>query len=287
MSRIWVSGEGGQLASEIKELSTSHSEAFFFTRSSVLDISNERDVTHFVDQQGIDTIINCAAYTQVDKAEEEIARARHTNAHAVELLANISKERDIKLIHFSTDYVFDGIQSHPYTENDQPNPQSVYGQTKLEGENAIRKVAPQRAAIIRTSWLYSSYGQNFIKTILKLAKERGHLQVVSDQLGAPTYAADLAECTLTLLPHIARGVEVFHYANSGSTSWYNYTQKAVKIARLNCQIEPILTKDYPTVAPRPAYSLLDTSKIRKRLGIAVPRWEESLLKCLNKIGLVA
>ncbi|WP_297503501.1 dTDP-4-dehydrorhamnose reductase [Thermococcus sp.] len=280
-----VTGVNGQLGSEIRELSSGYKYNFYFTDSSVLDITDFAKVKEFLEANKIDIIINCAAYTAVDKAEEDEVNADRVNHLAVENLATIAKDRNIKLIHVSTDYIFDGKNFKPYIEDDITNPTGVYGKTKLDGENAMREITPKNSIIIRTSWVYSSFGDNFVKTMLCLGKERDSLGVIFDQTGTPTYARDLAKAILDILPNITNDrVEIYNYSNEGVLSWYDFAREIMKMAKIHCKINPIETKDYPTQAKRPYYSVLNKSKIKKELKLTIPYWKDSLDECLRKLG---
>ena len=244
MSNVLVTGSNGQLGSEIRELSTD--DTFFFTDSSSLDISEFELVKKFIKEKEIDVIINCAAYTAVDKAEEDEKQADKINHIAVKNLAQVAKDNDIKLIHVSTDYVFDGKNYKPYCEDDTTNPNSVYGVTKLAGENALKDIAPKNSIIIRTSWVYSSYGNNFVKTMPYLGKSKDELGVIYDQVGTPTYAKDLACAILDIYPKLENEKpEIYHYTNEGVLSWYDFAKEIMKMAKLECKINPIETKEYP------------------------------------------
>ena len=285
MNNILVTGSNGQLGSEIKEISSNYPYNFFFTDRSELDISNKISIVNFIETNSINTIINCAAYTAVDKAEEEKELADKINHIAVKYLAEISKENNIKLIHISTDYVFNGQNYKPYTEDDITNPNSVYGKTKLDGEAALQKINPKNSIIIRTSWVYSSYGANFVKTMLRLGRERDELGVIFDQVGTPTYAGDLAKAILEILPNIkSEKVQIYNYSNEGVLSWYDFSKEIIRMAKLECRINPIETKEYPTPASRPHYSLLNKSKIKQKFNISIPYWKDSLEDCLRKMG---
>ncbi len=282
MLNILVTGSKGQLGSEIESLFIDCPYNFIFTDKDELDISNQKVINSFIKKHDIDVIINCAAYTAVDRAEEEQALADKINHQAVNYLAQASKENNIKLIHISTDYVFDGTNFKPYIEIDNTNPQSVYGQTKLDGEKALQAINPKNSIIIRTSWLYSSFGNNFVKTMLKLGKEKETLGVIFDQVGTPTYANDLAKAILDIIPKLNNEkVEVYHYSNEGVLSWYDFAKEIMKMAKIECQINPIETKNYPTPALRPHYSLLNKGKIKKEFNINIPFWKDSLDKCLR------
>jgi len=285
MNNILVTGSNGQLGSEIRDLSNKYDYNFFFTCRDDLDIANEEDVKNYIETNNIKIIINCAAYTAVDKAEEDKLNADKINNLAVKNLAQIAKEKNIKLVHVSTDYVFDGTNHKPYTEDDVTNPNGVYGKTKLDGENAMQDINPKNSIIIRTSWVYSSFGNNFVKTMLRLGKERDELGVIFDQVGTPTYARDLAECILDILPNIKNEkVSIYNYSNEGVLSWYDFAKEIMKMAKLDCKVNPIETKAYPTPATRPHYSLLNKSKIKEDFDIIIPYWKDSLDKCLLVIG---
>ena len=285
MFNILVTGSNGQVGSEIKELSIHYPYTFYFTSKDDLNIINEKAIEAFILKNNITAIINCAAYTAVDKAESEIELADKINHQAIKHFAIIAKDKNIKLIHISTDYVFDGTNHKPYIETDNTNPQSVYGQTKLDGEKVIQMINPTNSIIIRTSWVYSSYGNNFVKTMLRLGKERESLGVIYDQIGSPTYAKDLAKTILDILPKINNTqTEVYNYSNEGVCSWYDFAKEIMKIAKLTCKINPIETSQYPTPAQRPHYSLLNKSKIKNDYTIDIPYWRDSLEHCLRTMG---
>lgn len=282
---ILVTGSNGQLGSEIKELSKNYSYNFFFTDRSNIDITSKDNIKAFCQTNNINVIINCAAYTAVDKAESDIENADLINRKAVKKLAKISKELNIKLIHISTDYVFDGKNFKPYIEEFQTNPQGVYGKTKLDGENEMRDINPKNSIIIRTSWVYSSFGNNFVKTMLRLGREKESLGVIFDQVGTPTYAKDLAKTILDIIPRITNEkVEIYNYSNEGVLSWYDFAKEIMRMAKLNCKINPIETFQYPTPAKRPHFSLLNKSKIKSTFNIEIPFWKDSLDECLKIMG---
>ena len=282
---ILVTGSKGQVGSEIKELSSSYNYNFFFTSRDELDISNKEEIKNFIELNNINTIINCAAYTAVDKAEDEIELADKINHRAVKKLAKISEEKNIKLIHISTDYVFDGTNYKPYCEEYQTNPKSVYGKTKLDGELEILRINPSNSIIIRTSWVYSFYGNNFVKTMLRLGRNKESLGVIFDQVGTPTYAKDLAKTILNILPQIKNEkVEIYNYSNEGVLSWYDFAKEIMKMAKIDCEVNPIETYQYPTPAARPHYSLLNKSKIKNSFNIDVPFWKDGLDDCLRRLG---
>lgn len=284
MLNILVTGSNGQLGSAILSLKNNFSNyKFLYTDIDELDLGNFSEVENYISINGIDLIINCGAYTNVDKAEDEPHLADAINNLAVENLARIAKEFHLKLIHISTDYVFDGNSFEPYAELDEPNPQSVYGLTKMKGEQALLKINPDDSSIIRTSWLYSENGHNFVKTILKLAEEKERIYVVSDQLGAPTYANDLAQAILQMIPLLkSDGVQIYHYSNKGKCSWFQFAQEIIELTGKTCKVEPILSEKFETKAKRPKFSLLNTEKIERVFQLVIPNWEDSLKKCLLK-----
>jgi len=284
---ILVTGSNGQLGSEIRELSPKYPYNFFFTDVNDLDITEEDDIKKYVNEKNIDLIINCAAYTAVDRAEEEKEKADLVNHKAIKYLANMAKEKDIPLIHISTDYVFDGKNYKPYIEEDQVNPQGIYGLTKLKGEEAF-KASGASGIIIRTSWVYSYFGHNFVKTMLKL-KDRGELGVVFDQAGTPTYAKDLAKSILEIINKNLEKIknkkaEIYHYSNEGVISWYDFAKAIFEIENINIKVNPIESNDYPTPAKRPHYSVLNKKKIKNEFNIKIPYWRESLNECLQRIN---
>ena len=285
MTNILVTGSKGQVGSELQALADDYEYDFYFTDRDSLDITDTNQIEAFVNKNKIDIIINAAAYTAVDKAEEDEVNADKVNHLAVKNLAEVAKEHDIKLIHISTDYVFDGKNYKPYNEDDATNPNGVYGATKLAGEQAMQTINPNNSIIIRTSWVYSSFGANFVKTMLRLGKERDELGVIFDQVGTPTYAKDLAQVIFAIIPTINNeNVEIYHYANEGVLSWYDFAKEIMRMAKLDCQIDPIETKEYPTPAKRPHYSLLNKAKIKKEFGITIPYWKDSLDECLRTLG---
>lgn len=281
---ILITGGNGQLGQEFQYLSKINTQHhFIFIDKEELDITSFLKLDEFFNKQKIDVIVNCAAYTAVDKAESEKDLAYSINVLGPQNLAIIAKKYNIKLIHFSTDYVFDGRNYLPYKESDLPNPKSIYGQTKFNGENEIIKNS-EIYAIIRTSWLYSQYGNNFVKTITKLAMERGELKVIFDQIGTPTYARDLANTVLYILPILNKeNSGIYNYSNEGVTSWYDFAKNICKLQNINCRISPIETKDYPTPAQRPNYSVFNKEKIKKIFNIEIPQWQDSLEKCIHEL----
>jgi len=285
MFNILVTGANGQLGSELRELSVSYPQHhFFFTDVATLDITDKKSIDLFIRENKITTIINCAAYTAVDKAESEPKLADKINHLAVQYMAEAAKVYSCKFIHISTDYVFAGTNYLPYKETDKPNPQSVYGSTKLAGELALQKINPENAIIIRTSWVYSGYGNNFVKTMLRLGNERKELGVIYDQIGTPTYAGDLAKTILEILPKIEnKKVEIFHFSNEGVCSWYDFAKAIFESTNTNCKVNPISTAQYPTAAKRPQYSILDKTNIKERFNVDIPNWRDALKECLSKI----
>ena len=281
MSKILITGSKGQLGSEFKILEPTHPEhQFIFTDADELDITDLVTVENFVARHRIDCIINCAAYTNVDKAETEREFAEKINAYGPANLAQAAKISNSLLIHISTDYVFDGKSNIPYKESDPVNPQGHYGTTKLAGEEAILKSGAM-ALIIRTAWLYSAFGHNFVKTMRKYGSERGELRIVADQTGTPTYAADFAAAIIYIIPkYNGSGSEIYHYSNSGITTWYEFACEIVKLSEISCDVHPITTVEYPFPTPRPMYSVLDKSKIIRDFGLKIPPWQESLRRCI-------
>ncbi|RRD02902.1 dTDP-4-dehydrorhamnose reductase [Prevotella sp. OH937_COT-195] len=281
---ILVTGCNGQLGCEMQRLEAEHPEHNWInTDVAELDITNRTAIEQMVREKKIDGIVNCAAYTAVDKAESNAETCKLLNTTAPSYLAAAVESRGGWIIQISTDYVFDGTKHTPYTETDTPSPDSVYGSTKLEGELAVAK-ACSKAMIIRTAWLYSSYGNNFVKTMIRLGKEKERLGVIFDQIGTPTYARDLANVIMTA---ITKGIVpgTYHFSNEGVISWYDFTKAIHRIAGINsCQVMPIHTTEYPTPARRPAYSVLDKTKIKQTYGMEVPYWEESLVDCIRELS---
>ena len=283
---ILVTGSNGQLGSELLKLSELHSDyTFTFISRQELDLSDLEAIQTWLNDKSFDVIINCAAYTAVDKAESEQDLARTINATAVGTLASIAKEKNSSLIHISTDYVFDGKNFKPYSETDPTNPQGIYGQTKLEGEQAMLAINPAKSIIIRTSWVYSSFGNNFVKTMLRLGKEREELGVIFDQVGSPTSARDLAQAILSIIQHpklsAQKDTEIYHFSNEGVCSWYDFAKTIFELSAIPCLVKPIETLDYPTPAKRPHYSLLNKTKIKDAFDITIPYWKDSLQNCLD------
>ena len=288
--KIIVTGSKGQLGQSIQELSSDYPNlSFVFTDVEELDICDPAQVDTFFATEKPSFVVNCAAYTAVDKAEKEEMLAKKINHYAVANLANACKKSEAKLLHISTDYLFDGNKSTPYHERDIVRPQSVYGISKLEGETAILR-AEIKSIIIRTSWLYSTYGTNFVKTMLRLGKEKDELGIVSDQVGTPTYAGDLAKVLLDIIQMTSSDSKrfvsgIYHYSNEGVASWYDFTKAIFEYhPDINCKVNPIDTAAYPTPATRPAYSVLNKSKIKATFGIKIPYWRDSLKSCLIKLS---
>lgn len=281
MIKVLVTGSNGQLGSEIRKISGSFPEIeFAFTDVDELDITNPWKVADYLTTFKPAYLINCAAYTAVDKAETDLSTATLLNATAVGILAEQSAEIGCKIIHISTDYVFSGKGPRPYKEDDRVDPQSVYGKTKLDGEKLCQKMNPD-SLIIRTSWLYSTFGNNFVKTMVRLGNEKPELGVIADQIGTPTNAADLASAVLMIISSATKDEKAFipgiyHYSNEGVASWYDFAKAIFEIGGINCKAKPIATEDYPSFVPRPPYSVLNKSKIKLIFGIQIPHWRDSL-----------
>jgi len=285
MYNILVTGANGQLGKSIRDLSINYTYNFFFTTKLELDITSKDNIETFCKDNKITHIINCSAYTNVDEAEDNIELAYKVNHIGVKNLANISKIMNINLIHISTDYVFDGKNYKPYIESDIVNPIGVYGKSKLDGEKSLIDINPKNSIIIRTSWVYSKYGNNFVKTILRLAKDRDNLNVIYDQIGTPTYAKDLASTILEILPKISNiDIEIYNFSNEGVVSWFDFAKEIVKMSKIKCEINPIESKDYPTKVDRPYYSVLNKSKIKETFDIISPYWKDGLDNCLKELG---
>ncbi|HNY63775.1 MAG TPA: dTDP-4-dehydrorhamnose reductase [Bacteroidales bacterium] len=285
---ILVTGGEGQLGKCLKDWVTKYDSlyTFYFTDINELDITSKSAIYHYCAEHQIEYIINCAGYTAVDLAETEVEAAYLLNRDAVQFLAEVSHQLGIFLVHISTDFVFDEEgRTTPFVEDDQPSPLSIYGKSKLGGEELLRG-SGAHGVIIRTAWLYSEYGHNFVKTMLRLGSERSQIQVVADQLGSPTYAGDLAEIIMQIITQRSSlsGVTLFHYSHSGSCSWYQFAEAVMRFAQLPCDVVPIPSDSYPTPAKRPHYSVLSKEKIEKFLSISIPDWEERLENILkNKI----
>ena len=281
---ILLTGCNGQLGNEIQLLEKDYGQhRFFNTDVAELDITNQLAVADFVGRNEIDGIINCAAYTAVDKAEDNKELCTTLNTVAPAYLAAAVEKRGGWIVQVSTDYVFNGKAHKPYVETDTPSPDSVYGSTKLAGELGVQKFC-KRAMVIRTAWLYSTFGNNFVKTMIRLGKEREELGVVFDQIGTPTYAGDLAKAIMTA---VEKGIKpgVYHFSNEGVTSWYDFTKAIHRIAGITtCKVRPIHTSEYPTPANRPHFSVLDKTKIKETYDMEIPYWEESLHKCIERLN---
>ena len=277
---ILVTGASGQLGQSIQFIASNYSDCqFIFASSTDLDITNQERVNHFFDTNTIDFCINTAAYTAVDKAESEIDKAESINVVGPRNLAIACQKNQVKLLHISTDFVFDGASSKPYLETDATNPLGIYGKTKLEGEQAVAN-AMNDYFIIRTSWVYSQFGNNFMKTMLRLASERDTLSIVSDQIGSPTNAIDLAKALLSIIQSNSSKYGIYNFSNEGIASWYDFATEIFRINKVVINVNPIPTEAFPTPAKRPKYSLLDKSKIKNAFGIDIKTWQESLLQTL-------
>lgn len=287
MQKILITGSNGQLGSELRECAKSMASfEFIFTDVAELDITNASQVNTFCEQHQPNFIINCAAYTAVDKAEIEKELAALLNATAVKNLAAAAASVQAYFMHVSTDYVFDGKNFEPYKETDKVNPQSEYGRTKLKGEEFA--LAYSKSMVIRTSWLYSTFGNNFVKTMLRLGAEKPTLNVVFDQVGTPTNAADLAACLLSIIEKVHSGKRefvsgVYHYSNEGVCSWYDFAREVMEQGRRACQVFPIESREYPTPAERPHYSVLNKAKIKEAYGVEIPYWKDSLRKTIYNL----
>ena len=282
---ILITGSKGQLGSEIKELSKHYKYFnFIFTDYEELDITSKVDLEVFFAENNIDYIVNCAAYTAVDLAEKEEVKAFKLNAYAIKYLVEFAQEYNSKFITVSTDYVFDGQATEPYKTDTPTNPKSTYGKSKELGEKFALEYS--KTMVIRTSWLYSTYGNNFVKTMLRLGKEKDELGIVADQIGSPTYARDLAKAILDVVVFSENDKfipGIYHYANKGAISWFDFTKKIFEIENIDCKLNAITTADYPTPAKRPAYSVFDTSKIAEIYNVEIPEWDKSLKECLSKL----
>lgn len=285
MAIILITGANGQLGNELKIVSKNfYGYDFIFTDIDTLNITNYEDTQEFIKKSRPDWIINCAAYNLVDKAETEPDQAMLINGTAVKNITEVIRGTECRFIHVSTDYVYDGKSNVPYNENVSPNPQSAYGRSKLAGEKYA--LLHQGSMIIRTAWLYSSFGNNFVKTILRNGAEKESLKVVFDQTGTPTYAADLAEAIINIVSGVIRNQMamnsgIYNYSNEGVCTWYDFASEIVKEAGLPCKVYPVLSKEFKQVAQRPSYSVMDKSKIKENYGLSIPHWRTSLLKCMK------
>jgi len=287
MTNILVTGANGQLGSELKEQGKNYAYGkIYFTDVDTLNITKLSEIESFVKSYDIHFIVNCAAYTAVDKAEDEPELAELLNAKAVYNLAQIAFKYELKLIHVSTDYVFDGNNYLPYTELDATNPTSIYGNTKLKGEQVILN-SNIAYIILRTSWLYSSHGNNFVKTMLKLGKDKNELNIVFDQIGTPTYAKNLAQAILHIIKNYITDsifeIGIYHYSNQGVCSWYDFAHEIFKIKRIKCMVNPVTSDKFPTKAIRPKYSVLNKQKITETYALTIPHWTDALHDCLSLI----
>lgn len=284
--KVLITGSKGQLGSEIKDLKSNYDKIqCVFKDVSELDICDANLLNSFIVEENINAVINCAAYTAVDKAEDNFEIANRINSIGVSNIVESLEKVNGKLIHISTDYVFDGTSSEPYKESDKVSPIGVYGETKRSGELFVIN-SKIDSIVIRTSWLYSFFGNNFVKTMLRLGFEQSSLNVVCDQIGTPTYAKNLAKTCLDILSiqdQISKKGKVYHYSNEGVASWYDFAVLIMKLAGLNCKVNSVLTKDYSTVAKRPKYSVLNKTKIKQDFKINIPNWEDSLKECINKL----
>lgn len=282
MQTILITGSHGQLGNEMQQAAVRYPEFnYIYTDVEELDICNKAALEVFIKANSVDFIVNCAAYTAVDKAEDDVELCYKINADAVRNIGEVAAVNGIKVIHVSTDYVFDGTNHLPYTEDETVCPATIYGKSKLAGEETLLKSCNE-SVIIRTAWLYSSFGNNFVKTMLKLGGERDSLNVIFDQIGTPTYAVDLAEAILKVVSSENFVPGIYHFSDEGVCSWYDFTKTIHKIAGITtCKVNPIETKDYPARTPRPHFSVLNKAKIKSTYGITIPHWEESLEKCIH------
>ena len=285
--KILITGGSGQLGTAFRDLATQYQNIeFLFTSHQNLDITNESQVVEYFKQNQIDYLINCAAYTAVDKAEEETKAALNTNAYAVGHLATQAQLHNFQFIHISTDYVYGGAVNTPIKEDQSTYPEGIYGKSKLLGEKLALENNPT-CMIIRTAWVYGFVGKNFVKTMLRLGEQRDHLKVVYDQIGSPTFTHDLAQAILSIIrqnPNLQIG-GIYHYSNEGVTSWYDFAKAIFDLQGISCVVSPIESKDYPTPAKRPHYSVLNKEKIKKTFGIEIPHWRDSLVKYLSELKL--
>jgi len=292
--RILVTGKNGQLGRSIQKIVNTDTKIdnnqspndFIFVGRGDLDLGSESNISHYFKNNKFDIIINCAAFTAVDKAEQEAELVNQINHLAVKQLASIANKQQAKLMHVSTDYVFDGHSSNPYIETDTPNPINVYGRTKLAGEKALQKIMPTNAIIIRASWIYSEYGNNFVKTMLKLGKEQDEVSVVNDQIGSPTYAADLADAILEIIKHkkfrdVGQTSQIYHYSCEGVISWYEFAKEIFKIEKIECEVSAVASQQYLTPAKRPRNTLMNKDKIVEVFNIKISNWKSSLNSCMK------
>lgn len=280
--KILITGSYGQLGNELRVASARHSRhTYLLTDADTLDICNPTDLEAYFCQHQPDVIVNCAAYTAVDKAEDDQEKCLLINAEAVKNIGTIAKKHNTRVIHISTDYVFDGTSHIPYTEDMPVCPTNVYGRTKLQGEQELMQVAPN-SLIIRTSWLYSSFGNNFVKTMIRLGSELDTINVIFDQIGTPTYAADLAEAILTIIDQEEWTSGIYHFSNEGVCSWYDFCKVILELSgNTTCKVTPIESSAYPVRTPRPHYSVLNKGKIKNIFNIEIPYWINALERCIN------
>ncbi len=281
MKTILITGSRGQLGNEMQQASSRFPGfKFIYTDVDELDICDKVALNAFVKINTVDVIVNCAAYTAVDKAEDDAELCYKINTEAVRNIGEVASDNNVQVVHVSTDYVFDGTNYVPYTEDQPVCPATVYGKSKLAGEEALMEACTD-VVIVRTAWLYSSFGNNFVKTMIRLGIERDSLNVIFDQIGTPTYAADLADSILNVLSCQTFIPGVYHFSDEGVCSWYDFTKTIHRIAAISCDVRPIETKDYPTRTPRPHYSVLNKTKIKNTYGIVIPYWEDSLERCIR------
>lgn len=281
MKKILITGSNGQLGRSLqREFADDKEIEGFYTDVDTLDLTNPDAIERMIADNDIDIVVNCAAYTAVDKAESDDLNAARINTEAVGYLARAAMKHGVKVVHISTDYVFSGENFRPYAENDEPYPRSIYGRTKLQGEGILTSFCPD-AVIIRTAWLYSEFGSNFVKTMLKKGAELGKLSVVSDQIGTPTYAGDLAKAIHSIVNTEEWHPGIYHFTDEGVASWYDFAKAIFRLAEMSVEVKPVATIDYPTPAKRPHYSVLGKSKIKNTFNLTIPYWEDSLKKCLK------
>ena len=281
MKTILITGSKGQLGNEMQQAAVRYPQFhYIYTDVDELDICDKAALDAFVKANSVNFIVNCAAYTAVDKAEDDVELCYKINSVAVRNIGEVAESNGVKVVHVSTDYVFDGTNHIPYTENQEVCPATVYGKSKLAGEQALMESCKD-SVIIRTAWLYSSFGNNFVKTMIKLGTERDSLNVIFDQIGSPTYAADLAEAIMKVISSEKFVAGIYHFSDEGVCSWYDFTKTIHKIAGITCNVQPIESKDFPARTPRPHYSVLNKAKFKSTYGITIPHWEESLEKCIK------
>ena len=281
MTTILITGSNGQLGNEMQQAAVRFPDFnYIYTDVAELDICDKGALGAFVKANNVNVIVNCAAYTAVDKAEDDVELCYKINRDAVRNIAEVATENKVKVVHVSTDYVFDGTNYLPYTEDMPVCPATVYGKSKLEGEQALLENCKE-SVILRTAWLYSSFGNNFVKTMMKLGTERDSLGVIFDQVGTPTYAADLADAIMQLISSETFVPGIYHFSDEGVCSWYDFTKTIHRMANITCDVKPIETKDYPARTPRPHFSVLNKGKIKSTYGISIPHWEVSLEKCIQ------